>query len=133
MNPSTTILLREWKRLAEQEATAIASREWPELNELLDQKDRIKDLLEDYESPDFTEGDHQLVTEIISITGQNQQQLQLAMTAVQSQIQTEDRSLNTMRKVHQTYGQQVAPPSGIPIPEPPLHHIKQPIIGCFMR
>ena len=25
MNPSTTILLREWKRLAEQEATAIAS------------------------------------------------------------------------------------------------------------
>lgn len=109
MNPSTTILLREWKRLAEQEATAIASREWPELNELLDQKDRIKDLLEDYESPDFTEGDHQLVTEIISITGQNQQQLQLAMTAVQSQIQTEDRSLNTMRKVHQTYGQQGGP------------------------
>lgn len=109
MNPSTTILLREWKRLAEQEATAIASREWPELNELLDQKDRIKDLLEDYESPDFTDGDHQLVTEIISITGQNQQQLQLAMTAVQSQIQTEDRSLNTMRKVHQTYGQQGGP------------------------
>ena len=69
----------------------------------------IKDLLEDYESPDFSEGDHQLVTEIISITGQNQQQLQLAMAAVQSQIQTEDRSLNTMRKVHQTYGQQGGP------------------------
>ena len=47
MNPSTTILLREWKRLAEQEATAIASREWPELNELLDQKDQIKELLKD--------------------------------------------------------------------------------------
>ena len=109
MNSSTTILLREWRRLAEQEATTIASREWTELNELLDQKDRIKDLLEDYESPDFSEGDHQLVTEIISITGQNQQQLQLAMAAVQSQIQTEDRSLNTMRKVQQTYGQQDGP------------------------
>ena len=53
MNSSTTILLREWRRLAEQEATTIASREWTELNELLDQKDRIKDLLEDYEGPDF--------------------------------------------------------------------------------
>ena len=109
MNPSTTILLREWKRLAEQEATAIASCEWPELNELLDQKDRIKDLLADYEGPDFSEGDHQIVAEIISITGQNQHQLQLAMASVQSQIQTEDRSLNTMRKVHQTYGQQDGP------------------------
>jgi len=109
MNPSTTILLREWKRLAEQEATAIASREWPELNELLDQKDQIKELLKDYEGPDFSEGDHHLVTEIISITSQNQQQLKLAMAAVQNQIQTEDRSLNTMRKVHQTYGQQGGP------------------------
>ena len=52
MNPSTTILLREWKRLAKQEATTIASREWAELNELLDQKDQIKELLKDYEGPD---------------------------------------------------------------------------------
>ncbi len=106
MNPSTTILLREWKRLAQQEATAIAAREWIELNELLDQKDRIKDLLGDYEGPDFSEDDHQLVSQIISITSQNQRQLQLAMDAIQSQIQSEDRSLKTMRRVHQTYGHQ---------------------------
>jgi len=106
MNPSTTTLLNEWKRLAEQEATAIAIGEWGELNGLLDQKDRIKILLEDYEGFDFSKDDHQLVTEILSITGQNQQQLQLAMTSVKSQIQTEEQSLNTMRKVHQTYGQQ---------------------------
>ena len=76
-----------------------------ELNELLDQKDRIKDLLEDYESPDFSEGDHQ-PSRKSSASPAKTNRVYGWPAAVQSQIKTEDRSLNTMRKVHQTYGQQ---------------------------
>lgn len=106
MNTSTTILLQEWKRLSKQETTAIASREWTELNELLDQKNRIKDLLDDYDGDDYSEADMQLVSELISLTEQNQIWLQSEMETVHHQIQNEDRSLNTMRKVNQTYGSQ---------------------------
>ena len=106
MNTSTTILLQEWKRLSKQETTAIASREWTELNELLDQKNRIKDLLDDYDGGDYSEADMQLVSELVSITEQNQIWLQSEMETVRHQIQTEERSLNTMRKVNQTYGSQ---------------------------
>ena len=47
-------------RLAHQESAAIAASEWLELNDLLDQKDRIKLLLEDYADDDFSESDQQL-------------------------------------------------------------------------
>ena len=106
MNPSTTILLQEWKRISQQETTAIASREWTALNELLDQKNRIKDLLDDYDGGDYSETDMQLVSELISITEQNQIWLQSEMETVRHQIQTDECSLNTMRKVNKTYGSQ---------------------------
>mgnify|MGYP001187017524 CR=1 FL=1 len=104
MNPSTTILLKEWKRLSEQESTAIAAGEWTELNDLLDQKDRIKNLLEDYQGEDYSTADRQLISELIAITEENQQRLNSAMEAVRGQIQTEDRSLSTISKVNQIYG-----------------------------
>ena len=44
--PNTTILLKEWLRLSEHESEAIAEKEWGMLNDLLDQKSRIKALLE---------------------------------------------------------------------------------------
>ena len=105
MNPSTTILLEEWMRLAQQESAAIAASEWMELNDLLDQKDRIKRLLEDYADDDFSESDQQLVGNIISVTQQNQIQLQTEIDSVSAQIQQNKKSLTTMRQVNQTYGE----------------------------
>ena len=104
MNPSTTILLEEWMRLAHQESAAIAASEWLELNDLLDQKDRIKLLLEDYADDDFSESDQQLVGNIISVTQQNQIQLQTEIDSVSDQIQQNNKSLTTMRQVNRTYG-----------------------------
>ena len=106
MNTSTTILLKEWKRLSKQESEAILDRDWTVLNELLNQKNRIKDLLGDYEGDDFPETDKQIVSELITITEHNQQLLKSEMVIVRNQIQTEDRSLNNMRKVNRTYGAQ---------------------------
>ena len=106
MNTSTTILLEEWKRLSQQESEAILDRDWTVLNELLDQKNRIKDLLGDYEGDDFPAADKQIVSELIAITEHNQQLLKSEMVIVRNQIQTEDRSLNNMRKVNRTYGAQ---------------------------
>ena len=104
MNTSTTILLREWKKLSERESEAIACRDWTVLNKLLDQKNRIKDLLGDYEGDDFSGTDKQIVSELITITERNQRLLKSEMEVVRGQIQTEDRSLNNMRKVNRTYG-----------------------------
>jgi len=106
VNTSTTILLQEWKRLSKRESEAILGRDWTLLNELLDQKNRIKDLLGDYESDDFPEADKQIVGELITITEHNQQLLKSEMAIVRNQIQSEDRSLNNMRKVNRTYGAQ---------------------------
>tara|TARA_B100000959_G_scaffold275453_1_gene328867 strand:+ start:702 stop:1055 length:354 start_codon:yes stop_codon:yes gene_type:complete len=103
---NTTILLKEWLRLSEHESEAITTKEWTVLNDLLDQKNRIKILLEDYEGEDFSEADKLLVNELITITRRNQTLLKSEMDVVSGQIQTEDRSLSTIRKVSQTYGSQ---------------------------
>ena len=103
---NTTILLKEWLRLSEHESEAIAAKEWTVLNELLDQKNRIKVLLEDYEGEDFSETDKLLVDELSAITQLNQTLLKSEMDIVSGRIQNEDRSLKTMRKVGQTYGSQ---------------------------
>tara|TARA_Y100000588_G_scaffold219734_1_gene233652 strand:+ start:221 stop:574 length:354 start_codon:yes stop_codon:yes gene_type:complete len=104
--PYTTILLKEWLRLSKHESEAITSKEWTALNDLLDQKNRIKALLEDYEGDDFSEADKLLVGEIINITRLNQTLLKSEMDIVSGRIQNEDRSLKTMRKVGQIYGSQ---------------------------
>ena len=104
--PNTTILLKEWLRLSEHESEAIAEKEWTILNDLLDQKSRIKALLEDYRGEDFSEADKLLVDELIMITKLNQTLLKSEMDIVSSRIQNEDRSLKTMRKVGQIYGSQ---------------------------
>jgi Na+-transporting NADH:ubiquinone oxidoreductase subunit NqrC len=103
---NTTILLKEWLRLSGHESEAIAAKEWTVLNDLLDQKNRIKVLLEDYEGEDFSEADKLLVNELITITRRNQILLKSEMDIVSSRIRTEDRSLNTIRKISQTYGSQ---------------------------
>ena len=103
---NTTILLKEWLRLSEHESEAIAEKEWTILNDLLDQKSRIKALLEDYRGEDFSEADKLLVDELIMITKLNQTLLKSEMDIVSSRIQNEDRSLKTMRKVGQIYGSQ---------------------------
>ena len=103
---NTTILLKEWLRLSEHESEAIAEKEWTILNDLLDQKSRIKALLEDYRGEDFSEADKLLVDELIMITKLNQTLLKSEMDIVSSRIQNEDRSLTTMRKVGQIYGSQ---------------------------
>ena len=103
---NTTILLKEWLRLSEHESEAIAEKEWTILNDLLDQKSRIKALLEDYRGEDFSEADKLLVDELIMITKLNQTLLKSEMDIVSSRIQNEDRSLKTMRKVGRIYGSQ---------------------------
>ena len=104
--PNTTILLKEWLRLSEHESEAISEKEWGMLNDLLDQKSRIKALLEDYSGDNFSEADKLLVNELIMITKLNQTLLQSEMDIVNSRIQNEDRSLKTMRKVGRIYGSQ---------------------------
>ena len=107
MNPSnTTILLKEWLRLSKHESEAIDEKEWGMLNDLLDQKNRIKALLEDYSGDDFSEANKLLVDELIMITKLNQTLLQSEMDVVSSRIQNENRSLKTMRKVGRIYGSQ---------------------------
>tara|TARA_B100001123_G_C15315266_1_gene1025911 strand:- start:1398 stop:1751 length:354 start_codon:yes stop_codon:yes gene_type:complete len=104
--PNTTILLKEWLKLSEGEHAAITAKEWTVLNNLLDQKNRIKILLEDYDAEDFSDADKRIVSELITITKLNQTLLKSEIDIVSDRIQNEDRSLKTMRKVGQTYGSQ---------------------------
>ena len=104
MSAPTTTLLREWKRLSEVESTAITLRDWSELNRLLDEKSRLQELLEDYQSEDFTDEDQGLVGNLLTMTELNSARLDTEMKSVRTQIQSEDQAASNIRKVNQAYG-----------------------------
>ena len=104
MTAPTTTLLREWKRLSEEESTAITLRDWSTLNRLLDEKSRLQVLLEDYPGEDFTEEGQELVTSLMTTTELNRARLDSEMKPVHTQIQAQDRASSNIRKVDQAYG-----------------------------
>ena len=104
MTAPTTTLLREWKRLSEEESTAIALRDWSTLNRLLDEKSRLQVLLEDYPGEDFTEEGQELVTTLMTTTELNRARLDTEMKSVHTQIQAQDRAVSNIRKVDRAYG-----------------------------
>ena len=104
MTKPTTTLLEEWMRLIELEYQCIASKEWNELNDLLDKKVRIKSLLSDYDPEEYSSGDRMLLDELICGTKRNQELLKFAMEEVQHLIGTQDKSLRNIQNVNQAYG-----------------------------
>ena len=104
MNKPTTTLLKEWMRLIELEYQCIASKEWNELNDLLDKKVRIKSLLSDYDPEEYSSDDRVLLDELICGTKRNQELLKCAMEEVRHLIGTQDKSLRNIQNVNQAYG-----------------------------
>ena len=104
MTASTTTLLREWKRLSEQESTAITLRDWDTLNRLLDEKSRLQLLLDDYPGDAFTPEGRELVSGLMTTTELNAARLDTEMKSVQTQIQAQDRAASNIRKVDRAYG-----------------------------
>ena len=104
MTKPTTTLLEEWMRLTELEYQCIASKEWNELNDLLDKKDRIKSLLSDYDSEEYSPSDRTLLDELVCRTKRNQELLESAMEEVRHLIGTQDKSLKNIQNVNQAYG-----------------------------
>ena len=105
MTKPTTTLLEEWMRLTELEYQCIASKEWNELNDLLDKKDRIKSLLSDYDSEEYSPSDRTLLDELVCRTKRNQELLESAMEEVRHLIGTQDKSLKNIQNVNQAMGQ----------------------------
>jgi len=97
-------LLEEWMRLTELEYQCIASKQWNELNDLLDKKDRIKSLLSDYDSEEYSPSDRTLLDELVCRTKRNQELLESAMEEVRHLIGTQDKSLKNIQNVNQAYG-----------------------------
>ena len=108
MTKPTTTLLEEWMRLTELEYQCIVSKEWNELNDLLDKKDRIKSLLSDYDPEEYSSDDQTLLDELVCRTKRNQELLKCAMEEVRHLIGTQDKSLKNIQNVNQAYGSKFA-------------------------
>ena len=91
-------------RLTELEYQCVVSKEWNELNDLLDKKARIKSLLSDYDPGDYSSGDRTLLDELVCSTKRNQELLKYAMEEVRHLIGTQDKSLKNIQNVNQAYG-----------------------------
>ena len=100
----TTTLLREWKRLSDEESTAITLRDWDHLNRLLDEKSRLQLLLDDYPDEAFTPECQELVSHLMTTTELNRARLEAEMKSTKTQIQAQDRAASNIRKVDRAYG-----------------------------